>query len=76
MISVPAFFDELEKIAIQVGTIEKGLDATLGHIKQLRGSQEVSGKLFERRVRQKYKLMDALHSKTNPGAGLHESWAQ
>jgi hypothetical protein len=76
MISSAALFDELEKIAIQASTIENGLNATLGHIKQLRGSQEVSGKLFERRVRQKYKLMDALHSKTNPGVNLSESWAQ
>ena len=76
MISSAAFFDELEKIAIQAGTLEKGLEATLGHIRQLRGTPEVGGKLFEKRVRQKYRLMDAIHSKVNPGANLRESWAQ
>jgi hypothetical protein len=76
MISSAAFFDELEKIALQASTIEKGLDSTLGHIKQLRGTQGAGGKLFDRRVRQKYRLMDALNSKTNPGSNLRESWAQ
>ena len=76
MISSAALFDELEKIAIQASTLESGLNATLGHIKQLRGTQEVGGKLFEKRIRQKYRLMDALHSKTSPAANLRESWAQ
>lgn len=76
MISSAALFDELEKIAIQASTIEKGLDTTLGHIKQLRSSQGAGSKLFDRRIRQKYTLMDALSKKTSPGSNLRESWAQ
>lgn len=76
MISSAAFFDELEKIAIQASTVESGLNATLGHIKQLRGTQGAGTKLFDRRIRQKYTLMDALSKKTSPGSNLRESWAQ